>query len=517
MHSWSRAAWLRINILNPAHRIEYNSLPTASALSRMEYHRLRTSHVDLLESNESGQLIAQPAESIWYNRKERLMKILIENRGRKFCCQGRHLIFFHVILFSLLLHLLPANASVFLPEPEEVNKAEAQDREFQQQELDNLISQAAPGADYIQIDDMRFKINSLIQNAAFSGSKWPYGIIYYTFDTNVTAENKQRWLAAAAEWSGVAHLFFFPRTAEPNYIYVQNDDKSNNSEVGMQGGKQEMNIKDWEERFIIAHEIGHALGLIHEHCRADRDDYVTILWDNIQAEKEENFIKISTGSYGAYDFDSVMHYPKNAFYRDNNPNLNTIEPLPPYSSWLDTMGQRNHLSDLDKTGMAIRYGYDDAYEENDTLSKAYDLSNHKGTWLSSIGGKGVQADDDWYKIYEPAVSAGSRIVIDLRFTHAEGDIDMYLIDIDGDLVAGSFSMDDNERIDYRISELNRDVPGYYLLKVYYSNAGNAYDLRWNIIRPTITPALMLLLDDFQPATTFQPTTIAPVLMLLLDD
>jgi hypothetical protein len=63
------------------------------------------------------------------------------------------------------------------------------------------------------------------------------------------------------------------------------------------------------------HEIGHALGLRHEHTRSDRNASVEIQWKNIDNDHCSQFdrIKSTAGLCGPYDFKSIMHYTKSTF------------------------------------------------------------------------------------------------------------------------------------------------------------------------------------------------------------
>ena len=218
------------------------------------------------------------------------------------------------------------------------------------------------GRTYVEVDDMLFWVREGDGvESAFTGNRWTNGIVYYVFDAAVSSTNRQNWRDAAAAWSAVAPLTFTESTGIGNYIYVQNG-SGNNSYVGMIGGRQVMNIFNWTQEYVIAHEIGHALGLIHEHQRSGRDSYMTINYSHIQTGYERNFDIAASTNYGPYDFDSVMHYDKCALSTDCSPSFNcvcthyTITVRPPNTQWQDLIGQLTHLSQLDGTGMAQRYG-----------------------------------------------------------------------------------------------------------------------------------------------------------------
>ncbi|XP_074649329.1 hatching enzyme 1.2-like [Tubulanus polymorphus] len=166
------------------------------------------------------------------------------------------------------------------------------------------------------------------RNALVGLTKWPNGIVYY--DVSLVGKTAQKKIRASLK-SLEARLQsnciqFKERTNEANYIRIINA-RGCYSKVGMTGGMQDMSLDQRAgclNEGIIQHEFLHALGFIHEQSRSDRDEYITINWENIHPTMINNFNRDNTNNLDLpYTYGSLMHYGKYAFSANGRP---TMEP-----------------------------------------------------------------------------------------------------------------------------------------------------------------------------------------------
>lgn len=211
---------------------------------------------------------------------------------------------------------------------------------------------------------MRGTAATFYQGVTPTSVPWPGGVVPYEFDTNnITAQQQEVYLDGMREWELAANITFIPHTTESNYVILEFD-AGQGTNTYVASVPPVMTI-DSLSRAQICHETGHLLGFQHEHVRTNRDDYITVDFDNLQSGLAgegpgsggiSNLYVIDTNStsYGPYDFESVMHYGRRLFAAD--PNVDVISPLPQYVDHYYNRIGNLCISPLDRAGAAYLYG-----------------------------------------------------------------------------------------------------------------------------------------------------------------
>ncbi len=147
---------------------------------------------------------------------------------------------------------------------------------------------------------------------------WPGGVIPYDL-SRLTLAQQRIALQAMQRWTNTgAKLEFGPRTTEMEYVsFTGNTNAGNNtSVVGFKkGSRADINITAfwWRQGpWMPVHELGHVLGFFHEHQRWDRDQCVTIHYENIKPGRAGDYDWVPKTNWLVstlpYDYRSIMHY-----------------------------------------------------------------------------------------------------------------------------------------------------------------------------------------------------------------
>lgn len=127
---------------------------------------------------------------------------------------------------------------------------------------------------------------------------------------------------------------FVPLTQQTDALVFEPGPENCYSYLGRVGGMQPITLSpkcQWQE---IAHEIMHALGFIHEQSRMDRDQFIDIVWENIEPQfrpqfnlAPESFMEALKDS--EFDYQSLMLYePYDFSIRSDLVTMRSRTPVP---------------------------------------------------------------------------------------------------------------------------------------------------------------------------------------------
>ncbi|OLP87181.1 Zinc metalloproteinase nas-4 [Symbiodinium microadriaticum] len=214
-----------------------------------------------------------------------------------------------------------------------------------------------------------------------TGTPWTDAKVKFCFDNELAPSSREALQCAMDKISKFVPGIVFVNVqytgvdacgALPAVYMQSNGRRSGNgcwADIGMStsmfGGNQKLNLQapGCDNCGTATHEILHALGMAHEQQRPDRDDFVSIIWNNIKPGMDTQFaIRSQADTQRPYDIMSIMHYASRSFSSNGRDTLvvkpkgyelYTSDParFPKYR-----IGQRVGMSTQDVSQLADLYG-----------------------------------------------------------------------------------------------------------------------------------------------------------------
>ncbi|XP_069805658.1 embryonic protein UVS.2-like [Dendropsophus ebraccatus] len=216
------------------------------------------------------------------------------------------------------------------------------------------LQSSVPGAGEYE-DNMMVRIDDMLLPSGRSAMKCADRSCYwrksedgtvkvpYVFVSTYKETHDKLIKSSMAEYTTLTCVRLIPRTTQPDYLNIVSGNGCH-AALGRAVGGQNLALDApyCMARGTIQHEINHALGFQHEHMRSDRDDYITVMYENISPDEWYNFAITDTNNLDLpYDYGSVMHYDRYSFSSNGQP---AIVPKPDPNV---PIGQRDGLSPLD--------------------------------------------------------------------------------------------------------------------------------------------------------------------------
>eukprot|EP00933_Yihiella_yeosuensis_P053618 TRINITY_DN51895_c0_g1_i1.p1 TRINITY_DN51895_c0_g1~~TRINITY_DN51895_c0_g1_i1.p1 ORF type:complete len:408 (+),score=59.17 TRINITY_DN51895_c0_g1_i1:107-1330(+) len=265
-----------------------------------------------------------------------------------------------VVTTNDLNHLVECETNQSSVRLEEMSAKDAQLEEDEDiLEGDILVPKGTGAESFVQMnssDDSRGTLE-------WAGRLWSGGDVPYCFHSAVNRFEKDAFRKAVADYTQNSCVKWREieastdkRCAEKPSVMVKNNKPGCNSHIGMQFtwvNSQRLNLEQGcHVHGVILHEMGHAIGLAHEHERYDRDKYINVHWENIKPEFKFAFKKrFSASTSDPYDYKSLMHYGNYEFSNGGGPTITDTK-----GQNVKGMGQRARFDEQDWAQINRMYG-----------------------------------------------------------------------------------------------------------------------------------------------------------------
>lgn len=163
------------------------------------------------------------------------------------------------------------------------------------------------------------------------GRLWDGGKVPYAIDPSLDATSRTNIAKSIADFHAKTNLRWVPRTNEHDYVLfnIATFTAEGGGAVGRQVGKQEIKMKQgggYAGTGTIIHEMGHTVGLYHEHDHPERATWVEFIgdlskeWDKVCYDFFLTSAKPGKGrsNYFRWDSESIMSTSHGCFL--NPPN-----------------------------------------------------------------------------------------------------------------------------------------------------------------------------------------------------
>ncbi|XP_052832591.1 uncharacterized protein LOC128250767 isoform X3 [Octopus bimaculoides] len=163
---------------------------------------------------------------------------------------------------------------------------------------------------------------------------WPNNTILYQFSPEMTKKEKAAVQYASNQYMYLSCIRFvnmntsdgkaiMAKMKHQGSVLFKGGSKNCFAQIGFFNSQRSARCCSAE---TCLHELGHILGLAHEHKRKDRDNYIRVMFENIQGEFRNRMLSENTHDKSDFDFQSVMLYGPMAFSQEKKNIYQVLDP-----------------------------------------------------------------------------------------------------------------------------------------------------------------------------------------------